>query len=230
MSVLVADDCERFANADDFLNHVTPEALQRFEAIKIHVVVQRRIMVDVRLFRAPLRTAFWAERDAGVTLEVRAGHDIDERAVCAVINDVRAAVERGRGRSWTILSGSPDEGAHPPRLPPARRMTNEDWLFRGLFAVAFNAVLNIAAAAVLYLAGEDSLSDGPNLWATDSDLLRLVGGPLALIVGTIIAGGFRPPVEVAPPGQTRLRRTTKYVATIGAGLAVSVIGKRVLKI
>jgi hypothetical protein len=71
------------------------------------------------------------------------------------------------------------------------------------------------------------------LQAVPYDLGKLPGdlAYIVIVVGAaLFARWIRPPIEVSPPGQTRLLRVTRYVAGVILGLGITAFSARVLKV
>jgi hypothetical protein len=205
IAVAVDGDTEVFASPAEFNSEVSPEALRRLRSVVIRAEAAG-VVVSAEFSRPPTS---WGKpaAPAGVIVRADDGAHQDEAAMRAMVEELRPVVDRGRDR----LGAEPAIGfGTQPTSPKERRVHQVVDL-----ALTWFVVMAFAAAAVfVYVALPFPSDDVPGLVL---DAVAAVG--LALAVP--LMGWFRPPVEVASPGQTRLARTVLWL--VGA-LAASGLG------
>ena len=206
LTVVVQGDPEVFDAPDDFVEHVTPEALRGFDRVSI-AVRGNGVGVDVDLGRTE------SPSDQRVELRVGWRSPEQEQAAVAVARALAVTLRRGYHRFFGDTTGSSQIG-------PEYRGTAVP--LRGVLFVAAQFLIGALVGAV-FVATVDALVEDD---ATSEDLLTVAVGVVAAVF-PFAAAYVVPDVEVAEPGKTRLALVVRWTLRTVAAAVVAQVAKSI---
>jgi len=229
--VSVGEDEEVFSSPTNFVKDATPEALREFKTIRIVAAGATTVAID--FIRDPTKRT-GPGPDEGVLLQLYTDSS-DPDAIATATKTVAAAINRG---APTRFAQPPVHKSRATPRPPPRKNSNEDLILFGIAGVGTFAILALAVVLTNSLTGgairrmSEAVRRASPLWLRHS--FGNVPSAAVVLAITVAAAVFsrsiRPAIEVAPPGQTRLRRFSRYIAGLLVTLAIAALSKKVLKL
>lgn len=216
--VVVRDDTEEFSSADDLVEHISPQAVRRFNRLTIRAETSD-CGVDVQIARRKVREAPFGNRRGVVIRAWSCKGDQKARgdAAAAMCDRLRVAVRRG-SMPWT-------RGLKETETEPLKEIAQRlKWLeYRRTYAT-FAIVLAIASIPFYVLLAVVAFTEVDERSVSEVLTYVIFAQVPIGVVAFFVARLVMPPIDLAEltPGRRYLQLIGKSgLLTVVAGLAVA---------